>query len=317
MTLQLTSPLRGSVGHVDPMLLSADETMVDTESFVRAAATLAAELPVALRDAVASFKQSSHASGAMLLRRMPIGEIPATPVTPTTPSAKDRESELTLLGVASLLGEPVGYLPELGGRVVQNLLPVQANANRQTSTSSAVTLMWHTETAFHPHKPQYLLLLCLRGDSRVRTLLCSIDAILSTLSDHTINVLREPRFRIAPDESFLHEGSTREFGAPLSVLVGSGDDLAFTFDADLMVGIDEEATAALQEVSAHIEQQHIGVVLEAGDLLIVDNQRAVHGRSSFAARFDGTDRWLQRTFVVNNLEPSEPERTGRIITTKF
>ena len=29
-------------------------------------------------------------------------------------------------------------------------------------------LMFHTETAFHPHRPRYLLLLCLRGDPAAR-----------------------------------------------------------------------------------------------------------------------------------------------------
>jgi L-asparagine oxygenase len=43
----------------------------------------------------------------------------------------------------------------------------------------------------------------------------------------------------------------------------------------------------------------------------------VHGRSPFDARFDGTDRWLQRAFVVEQLEPSAGERRGRIITTTF
>ena len=59
------------------------------------------------------------------------------------------------------------------------------------------------------------------------------------------------------------------------------------------------------------------IVLEPGDLLVVDNDRVVHGRTSFAARFDGTDRWLQRAFVVADLAPSAAERTGRIITTRF
>jgi L-asparagine oxygenase len=58
-------------------------------------------------------------------------------------------------------------------------------------------------------------------------------------------------------------------------------------------------------------------VLEPGDLLVVDNAVAVHGRSPFTPRFDGTDRWLQRTMVVSDLRPSAGERTGRVITTVF
>ena len=39
--------------------------------------------------------------------------------------------------------------------------------------------------------------------------------------------------------------------------------------------------------------------------------------SPFAARFDGTDRWLQRTFVVDDLAPSAADRRGRVIVTEF
>jgi hypothetical protein len=38
--------------------------------------------------------------------------------------------------------------------------------------------------------------------------------------------------------------------------------------------------------------------LRAGGMLLVDNRRSVHSRSSFAARFDGTDRWLRRMMVA-------------------
>ncbi len=62
---------------------------------------------------------------------------------------------------------------------------------------------------------------------------------------------------------------------------------------------------------------HTSVALEAGDLLVVDNTVAVHGRTPFTARFDGTDRWLQRSFVVSDLAPSAADRRGRVITTHF
>jgi alpha-ketoglutarate-dependent taurine dioxygenase len=89
------------------------------------------------------------------------------------------------------------------------------------------------------------------------------------------------------------------------------------FDADLMVGLDVEADAALQALAAAVAANHVSVVLTPGDLLVIDNTMAVHGRSPFTPRFDGTDRWLQRTFVVADLAPSAGERRGRVITTRF
>jgi L-asparagine oxygenase len=36
----------------------------------------------------------------------------------------------------------------------------------------------------------------------------------------------------------------------------------------------------------------------------------VHGRTGFAPRYDGKDRWLQRTFVMNDLRRSRFQRPG-------
>ena len=101
------------------------------------------------------------------------------------------------------------------------------------------------------------------------------------------------------------------------ILFGSQSDLTFIYDADLMVGIDTEAQDVLERLASAVRESSKSVVLGAGDLLVVDNHVAVHGRTPFVARFDGTDRWLQRTFVVSDLSPSASDRIGRIITTTF
>lgn len=267
-------------------------------------------------DALEHLVRHGHPSGALLVRGLPVGDLPTTPCAPGEPTTKDDTSERTLLGVARRLGEPVGYLPEHGGDLVQDLVPVHGAAERQTSTSSRVQLDWHTETAFHPHKPRYLVLLCLRGDPAARTLLCSLGDLDRRLAPEVRAVLREHRFRIGVDESFTG-GRAVVLPEPRPVVAGPEERPAFTFDARLMVGTDREAEAALDEVRRGIAEHHVAVTLEAGDLLVVDNHLAVHGRSPFAARFDGTDRWLQRTFVVDDLAPSAGERDGRVITTTF
>ena len=90
-------------------------------------------------------------------------------------------SEFTLLTIARRLGQPVGYEPEHGGDLVQNIVPTEAAVDRQVSTSSKVELMFHTEAAFHPHRPRYLLLLCLRGDPSAFTTLSSIFEVMPHL----------------------------------------------------------------------------------------------------------------------------------------
>ncbi|HWJ97296.1 MAG TPA: TauD/TfdA family dioxygenase [Acidimicrobiales bacterium] len=288
----------------------------DDEAFVADAARAGRSFSPGLIAAIAAFADDPGAAGALLLRDVPIGTIPATPVTPTSPTGKDLRSEQVLLAVARLLGEPVGYLPEHGGSIVQNLVPTKADVGRQTSTSSGVDLAFHTETAFHPFGPRYLLLLCLRGDPGAATTLASVDDLLPGLRSETVETMRKPLFRTAVDESFGGQPGV-PYGPARPVLGGTDEQPWLCWDEALTTGTTPEAQAAHEELVAVVAQRRREIVLADGDLLIVDNTRCVHGRRPFQARFDGTDRWLQRSFVVESLAPSVHDRTGRTITTQF
>ena len=299
----------------DAAPIGADLGELD-EALVHEAAMRGRSLPIDVDDALARFASQSNRAGALLIRNVPIGALPPTPATPSESTGKDLATELTLLTVARRLGEPVGYVPEHGGRIVQNIVPTRRDADRQTSTSSRSTLMFHTETAFHPYRPRYLLLLCLRGDPAAETTMASVHDLFDVLPTATVEAMFEPRYRTAVDASFLGDRSN-ELGPTMALVTGTTDSPTFVFDADLTVGIDPEAQRVVDAVRDTLERCQRAVVLEPGDLLVIDNNVAVHGRSRFAARFDGKDRWLQRTFVVADLAPSAAERSGRVITTEF
>jgi L-asparagine oxygenase len=290
----------------------------DDPEFVRSAGRGRRHLPPAVHDALADMGDDTleDIPGVLLVRGVSVGAPPTTPSSPGEATGKDHVSEFVLLTVARALGQPVGYLPEHGGALVQDLVPTAAAATRQTSTSSAVELEFHTETAFHPHRPRYLLLLCLRGDPAAQTLLCDVDHVLDLLDPEVRAVLGQPRFRTGVDESFT-DGAIADRRPPSAVLSGNSRRPTLVFDADLMQGTDPEAQAALETFRDLTRARRGSLSLEAGDLLVVDNDRCIHGRSSFRARFDGTDRWLQRSFVVGDLGPSAGERRGRVITTTF
>ncbi|MFM8311491.1 MAG: TauD/TfdA family dioxygenase, partial [Ilumatobacteraceae bacterium] len=157
---------------------------------------------------------------------------------------------------------------------------------------------------------------CLRGDAAAVTTLASVREVLPLLPEAAADALFEPRFRTAVDESYLH-GRANRLSNPVPVLSGTFDEPTMVFDEDLMVGLDDAAAAALRLLGDAVREHHTGVVLEAGDVLVVDNALAVHGRSPFVARYDGTDRWLQRSMVVSDLSVSAADRIGRVITTVF
>ncbi len=289
---------------------------VGGEEMLRSIRTAARRVPEHVLESVLAFQEEPHHSGALLLRGCPIGVLPFTPETPTAVCYKTLESEHTLLSVARLLGQPVGYLPEHGGELVQNILPTREGADRQVSTSSKVTLQYHTEASFHPWRMRYLLLLCLRGDENAKTTLVSARDVVQRLDGETLSILSESCFTTGIDESYAGSRSAARSEAH-PVLYGTKQHARIRYDAELTEGVTPEAEVALGRLAEVVRMCEGGVVLEAGDLLIVDNTVAVHGRSPFTPRFDGTDRWLQRSFVMSDLLDAEGQLDGRIVNTHF
>src|SRR5260370_13551448 len=73
---------------------------------------------------------------------------------------------------------------------------------------------------------------------------------------------------------------------------------------------DDEARNALDALLRQLRSSQYDVALEPGDLLIIDNYRAVHGRKPFQARYDGRDRWLKRISVTRDLRKSLAARSS-------
>jgi L-asparagine oxygenase len=255
----------------------------------------------------------------VLLQNVPVGRLGATPERAGMAVGKDGVSEANLLAVAGVLGVAVGYAPEQGGARVQDIAPSRGGETRQVSSSSKVMLELHTEAAFHPFRPDYVLLLCLRGNPEAGTTLVSAEHAAAQLGARELEVLSQPRFTTGVDESYIGELGSRAWRTGTHpVFYETGAGLRWCLDAALCRGEDEEAAAALTTLIEIVKRSQRQVVLQPGDLLCVDNTRTVHGRTPYTPRYDGTDRWLQRAFVrrETSMIPSEQYRSG-VITTVF
>jgi hypothetical protein len=178
----------------------------------------------------------------------------------------------------------------------------------------------HTESCFHPYLPDFVLLLCLRGDPTAATTYADIEDIIPDLSDNCIHVLKQPWFRTSVDESFRTNGEPDQ-PRDLAVLYERPDGThQLKYDKAVMVGLWKDAVAALEELNEAIEKHTKEIILQTGDLLIIDNATTVHGRKPFQARYDGTDRWLQRVLVrkdVKNMPHKHCTKTGYLIITEY
>jgi L-asparagine oxygenase len=75
-----------------------------------------------------------------------------------------------------------------------------------------------------------------------------------------------------------------------------------------MEPLTDQARDALLELKIALLATLRGAPLDVGDLLVIDNRTTIHGRAPFAARFDGTDRWLRRCFAVSDIRRSRGVR---------
>jgi hypothetical protein len=70
----------------------------------------------------------------------------------------------------------------------------------------------------------------------------------------------------------------------------------------------EEANNIIKTIVTIYYNHRIQINLQPGDIIILDNNRVVHGRSSFIPKYDGTDRFLVRCFTALNYEKSKYAR---------
>ncbi|MGW0664585.1 TauD/TfdA family dioxygenase [Streptodolium elevatio] len=286
-------------------------------------AVMAAGLPPDVHRAVARFRAHGAPDEALLLRGLlpdlpDLGLTPGT-LTPSAVSGDARFAALALLGVASLLGEPFSFRSLYGGRIVQHVLPVEEHRVAQTSGDST-DLLWHVEDAHRPDRCHYLALLCLRGAPEAVTQFASARAIRRMVGDRWARVLREPRFAVQPDTAHtngVHHPSEDTGGEEkVCVLSGPDEDPRIRYDAIYLHPADpgdRDAAYALHLAAEAADATAVGHVLEPGEVLVLDNRRAVHGRTTFTARYDGTDRWLLRAMVCADLAAHRSRRGVRTL----
>jgi len=75
-----------------------------------------------------------------------------------------------------------------------------------------------------------------------------------------------------------------------------------TYDSDLITPLNEKSSSALSELDMALRSTMKEILLEPGDLIIIDNRRTSHSRTKFKAYFDGYDRWLQRAFIKQDID---------------
>ncbi|MFJ9862930.1 guanitoxin biosynthesis L-enduracididine beta-hydroxylase GntD [Streptomyces sp. NPDC101165] len=307
----------------------------DLEHLLAEIAVHAHRAPERLRSVLNGFRLTGRPKGGLVLSGLPLDEqaLGTTPRSYTDEPAGDEVTTSTalLLMIGSLLGDPFSYLSQQRGKLVLDVFPIEGHEEEQLGSSSTTLLEWHNEDAFHPHRADWIMLLCLRNPDAVPTMFASAHDL--ELDEEHRKVLFEDRFVILPDESHTAQFNASTTGVDdgdgqaaaferirrmnqeperIAILGGDPDMPYVRIDPAFMqrdLG-DALAERALQGIVDAFEARMQDVALAPGELLIIDNKRSVHGRRPFKARYDGTDRWLRRINVTADLRSSEGRRFG-------
>jgi L-asparagine oxygenase len=293
---------------------SLDEDELFTQ--VRLAST---GIPHRVARLLIDFRKNSNDQGMILIRNLPFD--PTLPVTPkdgrVLASKTSHFSEYCLLLTMMYLGEPIAYEDEKDGAIIQNICPIAGHESRQEN-SGCVLLEFHTEDGFHPYKPDYLGLFCLRSDHDqiAKTVTASIRRALPLVPTRAVSILRQPLYRIRLASSFAKSSDQVLYSDCMPVLSGDLLEPDMCVDFHAMEALHPAAQTALDTLKDALTQVIVGCMLAPGDLIIVDNRVAVHGRTEFKPRHDGTDRWLQRLFVVEDFRRTRASRrrAGHVCT---
>ena len=275
---------------------------VEPDEFGAQALDASFDLPIELRRAVLNFSDVGSDSGIMVVRGLHVDDdLVPTPLDNGQGLAGRTGFVKEMGAIAHLLGSMVGYQAENNGRLIQDMVPNPKLALTQQSQSSKVELEAHTEQCFSEYRPDYVVLGALRGDANAFTYAYAARKFVTHFTEDELQQLREPRWMTQIDDSFKpFIPDPNAVRGPYPILTGPEDDPYILIDQDLMHGVTREAQELLNKVVQTYVDNRDGVALQAGDLLMLDNPRAMHGRSRYTPRFDGTDRFIARGFVVRD-----------------
>ncbi|MFJ6854479.1 TauD/TfdA family dioxygenase [Streptomyces sp. NPDC091271] len=272
-----------------------------------------AGLPLGLLRTVLDFGRHIDTPGVALVRNLPVdAETGPTPLDGGPGRGKSGfVSEGVLLGLTGLLGEVLGVLTEKGGRLVHDVVPVAGGARTQTNQSSAVFLNFHSDITYDATgrydvaNPDFLVLNCLRGDPSGAAVTYYADArdLCRRLDGGALELLRRPLFRLNAPGSYTRSaaGGAEVLSDPVPVISGTGPYPEIAVSANGVRALDREAEAAFEHLQEVAREVAHAVRLEPGQALLINNRKGIHARSPFEARHDGSDRWLQRTYVRRSL----------------
>lgn len=205
------------------------------------------------------------------------------------------------------------YSHENSGALFVHLIPQPGGT--PSAKKSRSDLRGHTDAVAMPFpnevsrfdgecpSPDLVILACVRNPNSVATRVAPLSTITKALPRDVIEKLQEPCFDILPQHSFSTPEGYKLAGVPVLVRDQfEGDKVRFSHSKIVpSTQGDNGAVHALDVLTQVVAEAYDDVILRTGDLLLLNNRTAIHGRRKVAdeVNSDGVDRWMLRTYGMH------------------
>ena len=193
------------------------------------------------------------------------------------------------LNLAQLFGKVTTYTKE-GGTIME--IKVQQNKNQSPSRPSFKNnreFYLHTDLSYIPNPPHMLIVHCLKNSPNKggQVTLCDTKYVLRQLSQKTKKTLRNTEYLFPFPTHYKTNSSECNF----AILT---DKQKIRFRRDGLKTKSKTAALAVQEFIDLAEGQHFSISMTKNSLLLIDNQRYLHGRFAYS---NHATRHLNRIYL--------------------
>ena len=222
------------------------------------------------------------------------------PLTPQdgkqTPDKKTYVSEGLLNAVSFALGmHPVAFHNEKEGALIHQVVPVPGRES-SVSNQGAGMFSMHTEGTHMAQPPHVLALMCVRNTEKGATNFASLDRAMKDAPPHIMDELRKQKYTQLMGVS---SGGGGRYS--LAIITGPEDRPVYQVDFTDAEGTDLDSCAALDYLKWAAVSCEERVVLQPGDMVVLNNRTSVHGRVGFTPDYSRHEqRWLQRQYMTAN-----------------
>jgi L-asparagine oxygenase len=262
----------------------------------------------ALRRADPGLVRSLRRAASLALPVIVVRGLPTEPALPVTPHdgvvnlAASFQAVMNLHAVVACMGlHPVVYAKEAIS-TLHAVCPLTGAMGQVSSHGFDAALPFHTDYADRPidepvrdQSPAAAALAFAveRAEPAVPMECIPTRVLLSRLTPEQIEIGQSEEFAVGAPDIFGGGPAPR---ARRLFLPDTGTGFRCRLNLGKMAGITARASRLLHEIRDILSDPDLveKIHVQRGDIVVMDNQRAIHRRAAFTPRWDGADRYLIR-----------------------